>query len=383
LNFTLLNTDSKTAARAGRIETAHGIIETPIFMPVGTQGTVKAISPAELDQIQAQIILGNTYHLYLRPGHALVEKAGGLHRFSSWPRPILTDSGGYQVFSLAELNKITSDGLKFQSHLDGSYHFFTPELVVQIQRSLGSDIMMVLDECVAYPCSLDEAIRANEITIQWARRSRDVFYHSEPRHGYDQTLFAIVQGSTYAEVRRQSALALVDLNFPGYAIGGLSVGEPKDAMYEMTGLCTELLPPDKPRYLMGVGKPEDIVTAIGLGVDMFDCVLPTRNGRNGTVFTWHGPLVVKNAVNKEDFQPIDSNCQCYTCQNFTRAYIRHLFQAQEILALRLATLHNLYFYLELVREARKAIFRNEFLAWKEQFFANYQIFSNKSEGGFA
>jgi queuine tRNA-ribosyltransferase len=377
LNFTLLNTDSKTAARAGWIETAHGNIETPIFMPVGTQGTVKAISPAELNQIQAQIILGNTYHLYLRPGHQLVEKAGGLQKFSSWNKPILTDSGGYQVFSLAELNKITSDGFKFQSHLDGSYHFFTPELVVEIQRSLGSDIMMVLDECVAYPCSPEEAIRANEITVQWAKRSRDAFYNSEPKHGYEQAQFAIVQGSTYADVRRQSAQALVDLDFPGYAIGGLSVGEPKDAMYEMTGLCTEILPPEKPRYLMGVGKPEDIVTAIGLGVDMFDCVLPTRNGRNGTVFTWSGPLVVKNAVYKEDFQPIDANCQCYTCRNFSRAYIRHLFQAQEILALRLATLHNLYFYLELVREARKAILRNEFLSWQQHFFSNYQVITDK------
>lgn len=371
MKFDLTFTD-KTSARAGCLETAHGKIETPIFMPVGTQGSVKAISPAELNQIQAQIILGNTYHLYLRPGHKLIEEAGGLQKFSSWPKPILTDSGGYQVFSLAELNKISSEGFKFQSHLDGSYHFFTPELVVEIQRSLGSDIMMVLDECVAYPCSHEDAIRANEITIQWARRSRDAFFNSGPLHGYDQSQFAIVQGSTYPDVRQQSARALVDLDFPGYAIGGLSVGEPKSAMYDMTGVCTEILPKGKPRYLMGVGKPEDIVTAIGLGVDMFDCVLPTRNGRNGTVFTWNGPLVVKNAVYKADFRPIDENCQCYTCQNFTRSYIRHLFQAQEILALRLATLHNLYFYLELVREARKAILRGEFLNWEQLFFSNYQ-----------
>lgn len=372
MKFTLENTDPKTSARAGLLETAHGIIETPIFMPVGTQGAVKAIAPRDLNDIGAQIILGNTYHLYLRPGPELVVAAGGLQKFNSWYKPILTDSGGYQVFSLAELNKITPEGFKFQSHIDGSYHFFTPELVIEIQRKLGSDIMMVLDECVAYPTSHDDAVRANLLTIDWAKRSLEKFRQTEPLHGFEQTVFAIVQGSTYEDIRQHSAKALTELDFPGYAIGGLSVGEPKEAMYDMTAVCTEILPKAKPRYLMGVGKPENIVTAIGQGIDMFDCVMPTRNGRNGTVFTWDGPLVVKNAKYKVQFQPIDENCQCYTCRNFTRAYIRHLFQAQEILALRLASIHNLHFYLDLVREARKAILRNEYEKWQIQFFDRYE-----------
>lgn len=372
MQFTLQKTDSETSARAGLLETAHGTIETPVFMPVGTQGTVKALSPQDLNEINAQIILGNTYHLYLRPGPALIEKAGGLQKFSAWNKPILTDSGGYQVFSLAELNKITPEGFKFQSHLDGSYHFFSPELVVEIQRSLGSDIMMVLDECVAYPCTCEDAVRANNLTIDWAKRSLDTYYRTEPKFGYEQTLFAIVQGSTYEDIRKQSASALTDLDFPGYAIGGLSVGEPKDAHYEMTAVCTALLPATKPRYLMGVGKPEDLVIGIGQGVDMFDCVMPTRNGRNGSVFTRNGPLVVKNARYKEDFFPIEENCGCYCCRNFTRAYIRHLFQAREILALRLASLHNLYFYIQLMQEARQAILNGNYFSWQKNFLDNYQ-----------
>ncbi len=346
-------------------------------MPVGTQATVKTLSPDELEQIGAQIILGNTYHLYLRPGQELINQAGGLHQFMNWQRPILTDSGGYQVFSLADLNKVKIEGVRFQSHLDGSYHFFSPESVVEIQRKLGSDIMMVLDECTTYPCTLDQAIESNRITLDWAKRSLNEYLNSEPLYGHDQTLFAIVQGSTYEEVRRQSAAALVEMDFPGYAVGGLSVGEPKQAMFEMTKICTEILPGKKPRYLMGVGKPEDLVEAIGLGIDMFDCVMPTRNGRKGTVFTRNGSLVVKNASHKDDFSPIDPECQCYACQNFTRAYLRHLFKAEEILGMRLASLHNLYFYLELMKQARKAILDDRYSSWKKEFLEQY--FSNASD----
>ena len=371
MKFEIKKEDQKSLARAGKLTLAHGTVETPIFMPVGTQGTVKTLSPDELEQIGAQIILGNTYHLYLRPGQELIHQAGGLHRFMNWQRPILTDSGGYQVFSLAELNKVKIEGVRFQSHLDGSYHFFSPEGVIQIQRHLGSDIIMVLDECTAYPCSLDEAIESNKITLNWAQRSLNSFRESQPLYGYDQTLFAIVQGSTYEQVRRQGASVLAEMDFPGYAIGGLSVGEPKGDMFEMTQVCTEILPEQKPRYLMGVGKPEDLVEAIGLGVDMFDCVMPTRNGRKGTVFTRDGTVVVKNATYKEEFEPIDPECECYACRNFTRAYIRHLFKAEEILGMRLASLHNLYFYLELMRQAREAIVADRYPDWKKEFLDRY------------
>lgn len=342
-------------------------------MPVGTQGTVKTLAPSDLNDVGAQIILGNSYHLYLRPGPALIEQAGGIQKFSAWHKPVLTDSGGYQIFSLAELNKVTAAGLKFQSHLDGSYHFFSPESVVDLQRSLGSDIMMVLDECVAYPCSHETATISTELTIDWARRSLQTFQQLPPRLGYEQALFGIVQGSTYPDLRRQCARALIELDFDGYAIGGLSVGEPKTELYEMTSLCTEILPATKPRYLMGVGKPEDLVIAIGLGVDMFDCVIPTRNGRNGTVFTWDGPLIIKNAQYQEDFRAVDANCQCYCCRNFTRAYLRHLFKAQEILALRLASIHNLHFYLQLVQAARQAILADEYAVWQKNFLTTYQF----------
>jgi len=375
LTFEIENTDSSTQARAGKLTLSHGTVETPIFMPVGTQGTVKTLSPTELEEISAQIILGNTYHLYLRPGQELIREAGGLHKFMSWDRPILTDSGGYQVFSLAELNKVKLEGVRFQSHLDGSYHDFTPESVIHTQRCLGSDIMMVLDECTTYPCSLKQAIDSNELTLNWAKRSLNAFQSSEPFFGYQQTLFAIVQGSTYEEVRRRSATELVAMDFPGYAIGGLSVGEPKDVMYEMTAVCNSILPENKPRYLMGVGKPEDLVESIERGVDMFDCVMPTRNGRKGTVFTWSGPLVVKNATYKNDFSPIDPECGCYTCRNFSRAYIRHLFKAGEILGMRLASLHNLYFYLQLVKKARQSILANNYSKWKQEFLEIY--FSKK------
>ena len=370
--FEIQKQDRSSSARAGKLKLAHGTIETPIFMPVGTQGTVKTLSPDELEQIDAQIILGNTYHLYLRPGQDLIHQAGGLHKFMNWKRPILTDSGGYQVFSLAELNNVKLEGVRFQSHLDGSYHFFTPESVIETQRYLGSDIMMVLDECTTYPCTLDQAIESNKITLDWAKRSLNAFLNSKPLYGCEQTLFAIVQGSTYKEVRQQSATVLVEMDFPGYAIGGLSVGEPKEAMFEMTQVCTEILPENTPRYLMGVGKPEDLVEAIGLGVDMFDCVMPTRNGRKGMVFTRNGPVIVKNATYKDDFTPIDPECKCYTCRNFTRAYIRHLFKAEEILGMRLASLHNLYFYLEIMSLIRKAILEDRYQTWKREFLDRYK-----------
>ncbi len=364
--FKLEHTDSKSKARAGLISTDHGIIETPIFMPVGTQGTVKTLSPRNLHEVNAQIILGNTYHLYMRPGHQLIRKMGGLHSFISWDRAILTDSGGFQVFSLKDLRKIDEEGILFQSHLDGSYHKFTPELVLEIQQALGSDIMMVLDECTPYPADRDYAEKSNELTIKWARQAREIFTHWQPLYGHRQQLFGIVQGSVYKDIREKSARALIDLDFPGYAIGGLAVGEPKETMFEMTDFCTDLLPAEKPRYLMGVGMPDDILNAIERGVDMFDCVIPTRNARNGTVFTTQGKMVLKAARFKEDPKPIDEQCTCYTCQNFSRAYLRHLYNANEILGLKLATLHNIHFYLWLVREARKAILENRFKAWKDE-----------------
>ncbi|NOZ61016.1 MAG: tRNA guanosine(34) transglycosylase Tgt [Calditrichaeota bacterium] len=371
MKFELEKTDAESQARAGKLTLAHGVVETPIFMPVGTQGTVKTLSPEELEKLGAQIVLGNTYHLYLRPGEELLQQAGGLHKFMNWNRPILTDSGGYQVFSLAKLRKIKPEGVRFQSHLDGSYHDFSPESVVRTQRILGSDIMMVLDECTPYPCTLQQAVDSNELTLQWAERSLKAFLQSEPLYGHEQTIFGIVQGSTYEEVRRRSANELVEMDFPGYAIGGLSVGEPKQIMYDMTAFCTEILPENKPRYLMGVGKPEDVLEGIERGVDMFDCVMPTRNGRKGTVFTRNGVLVVKNATFKDDFSPIDSECDCYTCRNFSRAYIRHLFKAEEILGMRLASLHNLHFYLELVGLAKKAILEERFSSWKREFLKRY------------
>jgi queuine tRNA-ribosyltransferase len=364
--FKLEHTDSQSKARAGLLSTDHGIIETPIFMPVGTQGTVKTLSPRNLHEVNAQIILGNTYHLYMRPGHQLIRKMGGLHSFISWDRAILTDSGGFQVFSLKDLRKIDEEGILFQSHLNGSYHKFTPELVLEIQQALGSDIMMVLDECTPYPADRDYAEKSNELTIKWARQAREIFARWQPLYGHRQQLFAIVQGSVYKDIREKSARALIDLDFPGYAIGGLAVGEPKETMFEMTDFCTDLLPAEKPRYLMGVGMPDDILNAIERGVDMFDCVIPTRNARNGTVFTTQGKMVLKAARFKEDPKPIDEHCTCYTCQNFSRAYLRHLYNANEILGLKLATLHNIHFYLWLVREARKAILENRFKAWKDE-----------------
>ncbi len=318
------------------------------------------------------MILFNTYHLYLRPGSELIRQAGGVQKFSAWHGPVLTDSGGYQVFSLSELNKITEEGFHFQSHIDGSRHFFSPEKVVEIQRDLGSDIMMVLDECAPYPCDWAYARKAHLLTLKWAEQSQIAFLKHPPQHDYEQHQFAIVQGSVYADLRRQSAMALVEMNFPGYAIGGLSVGEPKSAMFEMTQLCCEILPTNKPRYLMGVGKPTDLLQGIELGIDMFDCIMPTRNGRNGTAFTSRGQIVIKNAKFRDDFTPLDEKCNCYTCRTFTRAYLRHLFNAQEILVLRLISLHNVYFYLRLMAAARRAIMKNDFLSFKKKFLSEYE-----------
>ncbi|MBI3787120.1 MAG: tRNA guanosine(34) transglycosylase Tgt [Ignavibacteriales bacterium] len=363
MNFKLLATDGK--ARAGVIQTDHGAIESPIFMPVGTQGSVKAIEQRELKELGAQIILGNTYHLYLRPGTEIIERAGGLHKFIGWDKPMLTDSGGYQVFSLTDLRKIEEEGVTFKSHLDGSAHVFTPESVIGIQRQLGSDIMMVLDECTPYPCEFDYAFTSNALTLRWAERCKAAFEKEKPLYGYGQALFGIVQGSVYPEIREQSARALVRLDFDGYAIGGLAVGEPAEQMYKITEVCEAFLPADKPRYLMGVGTPENLLESIERGVDMFDCVLPTRNGRNAALFTRNGVLNIKNAIFKADFAPVDSECSCYSCKNFTRAYLRHLFQVKEILALQLATIHNLSFYLWLMKEARKAIVEKRFSPWKQ------------------
>ncbi|MGD9486796.1 MAG: tRNA guanosine(34) transglycosylase Tgt [Calditrichaceae bacterium] len=352
-------------ARAGLISTDHGEIETPIFMPVGTQATVKTMSPRDLKEIQARIILGNTYHLYLRPGHELISKFGGLHQFMGWNGPILTDSGGYQVFSLKDLRKIDEEGVTFRSHLDGSSHRFTPEHVFEIQRHLGSDIMMVLDECPPYPSTREYAEKSNAITIKWAGIQRELYEKKRPLHGYSQWLFGIVQGGVYEDIRTDSAEELIKMDFPGYAIGGLAVGEPKEEMYRLTDLCTGILPENKPRYLMGVGTPEDLLESIERGVDMFDCVMPTRNARNGTVFTANGKMVLKAARFREDPKPIDSECACYTCRNFSRAYLRHLYNTNEILGLRLSTLHNLHFYLWLVRQARTHILENSFSEWKK------------------
>ncbi len=367
LNFRIERKDRDTKARAACFDTAHGIVQTPIFMPVGTQGSVKAVNNFFLEEdIKAQIVLSNTYHLYLRPGTEILEKAGGLHKFMNWKKPILTDSGGYQVFSLSELRKIKKDGVEFRSHLDGSKHFFTPEKVIGIQRSIGSDIMMVLDECTPYPCEYEYAKKSTDLTSRWAADNNEAFEKLKPLYGFDQFLFGIVQGSVYKDLREISVKDLLKLNFDGYAIGGLAVGEPTEIMYELTNFTTDFLPEEKPRYLMGVGRPENILEAIERGVDMFDCVMPTRNARNATLFTANGVLSMRNNRHKDDFTTIDEKCSCYTCRNFTRAYLRHLFIAGEILALELASIHNLHFYLQLVTEARKRIMDGSFKEWKEK-----------------
>ncbi len=335
-------------------------------MPVGTQGTVKAVEQRELIELGAQIILGNTYHLFLRPGVETIQKAGGLHKFINWNKPVLTDSGGYQVFSLTDLRGIDEDGVTFKSHHDGSLHKFTPERVVDIERSLGSDIMMVLDECTPYSSDEEYVRESNELTLRWAARCKDWFERTRPQYGYGQALFAIVQGSTFPAIREISTSKLVEMDFDGYAIGGLSVGEPEADMYRITEVCTAILPQTKPRYLMGVGTPENILECIERGIDMFDCVMPTRNGRNGLFFTRSGKVNIKNAQFNDDFRPVDELCECYCCKNFSRAYLRHLVKAKEVLALQLASIHNLSYYLWLVRSAREAILGNCYSTWKNE-----------------
>jgi queuine tRNA-ribosyltransferase len=363
LKFEVVHTDKRNGARAGILTMPSGQALTPAFMTVGTQATVKSVSPEELKAAGVQIVLANMYHLYLRPGADLVERAGGLAKFMGWDGLTLTDSGGFQIFSMADLTKIGREGVTFKSHLDGSSHFLTPEAVVGIQNKIGADIIMVLDECTGYPLSFDRARQSTDLTIDWAARSRREFDRSGV--GSRRALFGIVQGSTYEALRRRCTEALVAIGFDGYAIGGLSVGEPKSAMFEMVGVSTEGLPATSPRYLMGVGFPEDIVRSIERGVDMFDCVMPTRNARNGTVFTSRGKLVVKNAQYAEDFSPLDPDCDCYTCTNFTRAYLRHLFQAGEMLGPRLATVHSVTYFQKIVRQARQAILEDRYADWKE------------------
>jgi len=348
----------------GELATPHGIIRTPAFMPVGTQGTVKAMTPEGLKSAGAEIVLGNAYHLYLRPGVETIRKMGGLHRFTGWDRPILTDSGGYQVFSLAELRKICEEGVTFQSHLDGSAHAFTPESVTELQMGLGADIIMCFDECIPYPSSRQYTEESTARTARWAKRCRDTFRGAGDG---SQAIFGIVQGGTYADLRRRSAGELVVLGFDGYAIGGLAIGEPKEATWEAVASAAEQLPSDKPRYMMGVGFPEDIIQGVSLGVDMFDCVMPTRNARNGWLFTRYGDIKIKNATHKADTRPLDASCDCYTCRNFSRAYLHHLHRTGEILASMLNTVHNLRYYQTLTSELREAIATGTFAAYVQRF----------------
>tara|TARA_R110002072_G_scaffold303043_2_gene491868 strand:+ start:31775 stop:32932 length:1158 start_codon:yes stop_codon:yes gene_type:complete len=367
MKFTLEYSDSKSKARAGVVKTDHGDIQTPIFMPVGTAGSVKAVHQRELDQdIKAQIILGNTYHLYLRPGLDVLEKAGGLHKFNGWEKPILTDSGGYQVFSLSGTRKIKEDGVMFKSHIDGSKHHFTPENVMDIQRTIGADIIMAFDECTPYPCEYGYARNSMEMTHRWLTRCIGRFDETEGKYGYNQTLFPIVQGSVYKDLRTQSAEFIASTNQQGNAIGGLSVGEPAEMMYEMTELVTDILPKDKPRYLMGVGTPANILECIALGVDMFDCVMPTRNARNGMLFTSEGFINIRNEKWKDDFTGIDPAIGGYVSTFYTKAYLRHLTISKEILAAQIASIHNLSFYLWLVGQAREHILAGDFAVWKDQ-----------------
>jgi queuine tRNA-ribosyltransferase len=367
MEFELSAKDNNSKARAGVITTAHGQIETPIFMPVGTVGSVKAVTQQQLDtEIRAQIILGNTYHLYLRPGTSILEEAGGLHKFMGWNKPILTDSGGYQVFSLANNRKLKEEGAVFQSHIDGSRHLFTPENVIDIQRSIGADIIMAFDECPPYPSEYAYAKTSMELTHRWLARCVKQMSETEAKYGYEQSLFPIVQGSTFKDLREISAEFIASMDCDGNAIGGLSVGEPEEMMYEMCGLCCEHLPEEKPRYLMGVGTPWNILENIALGIDMFDCVMPTRNGRNGMLFTSQGVVNIKNKKWANDFSPIDAGIECPVSNYYTKAYVRHLFVANEILGLQIASIHNLAFYLHLVKQARTHILQGDYNSWKNE-----------------
>ncbi len=367
LTFDLAATDPRSNARAGKMTTDHGVIETPIFMPVGTVGSVKAVSQQNLaEDINAQIILGNTYHLFLRPGTEVLEAAGGLHKFIGWDRPMLTDSGGYQVFSLAQNRKITEEGVTFANHINGSKHLFSPEMVVDVQRSIGADIMMVLDECPPYPSEYDYAKESMHLTHRWAERCKKHWEEQPNLYGHDQNLFPIIQGSTYTDLRTESTEFVASLDLPGNAIGGLSVGEPHELMYEFTDLSCRILPKDKPRYLMGVGTPENLLHCISLGVDMFDCVLPTRNARHGLIYTREGIRNLKNKQYEKDFSPLDPDSDLLFDQYYTKAYVRHLFKSSEYLALTIASVHNLHFFLWLVKEARKHIVAGTFSTWRDE-----------------
>ena len=362
-NFKITAKSKETRARAGIINTAHGSIETPVFMPVGTLASVKSVSSEELIGAGAGIILGNTYHLYLRPGCDVINLFSGLHGFMNWDRPILTDSGGFQIFSLAKLAKISQEGVSFQSHIDGSSHLLTPEKAVEIQNCLGSDIMMCLDNCIAYPSSRDEAMDALKLTTSWAERCKKAW-----DNGSKAALFGIVQGGMFKDLREMSVKALVDIGFSGYAIGGLSVGEPKDIMLDIADFTLPELPDNKPKYIMGVGKPEDIVDLVALGADMFDCVIPTRNARNGQLFTNRGTINISNSRFKYDKEPVEHGCECYTCRNYSRAYLRHLYMSKELLAYRLNTIHNITYYIGLMKSMREAIIENEFEVFREKFY---------------
>lgn len=368
MKFIIDKKDEKSRARAGVITTAHGQIETPIFMPVGTLGAVKALHIRDLEKdVQAQIILGNTYHLYMRPGVEVLEQAGGLHAFNGWNKPILTDSGGFQVFSLSHRRKIDpKEGVWFQSHIDGSKHLFSPEKVMDIERSIGADIIMQFDECIPYPCEYDYAKKSMETTFKWLKRCVQRLSEVEPLYGYEQTLFPIVQGGVYHDLRVKSAEYVASMNCDGNAIGGVAVGEPTDKMYEIADICCQVLPEDKPRYLMGVGTPANIIENIALGVDMFDCVMPTRNGRNGMIFTWDGIMNMRNEKWKYDFTPIDAKSDLFADREYSRAYLRHLYVADEMLGPMIGSIHNLHFYLDLVKTARKKIIEGTFASWKNE-----------------
>lgn len=370
VTYELIKEDPRTRARRGRLHTPHGTIETPVFMPVGTVGTVKAMLPEEVKSLGAEIILSNTYHLYLRPGHDIVREAGGLHKFMNWDRPILTDSGGFQVFSLGAMRKISEEGVKFRSHIDGSSHMLTPEKSIEVQNALGSDIMMAFDECAPYPADYSYVKNSLERTTRWLRRCKEAHKDTER-----QSLFGIMQGGMYKDLRYQSAMEIVELDLPGYAIGGLSVGEPRELMYEVLDYAADYLPKDKPRYVMGVGTPDHLFEGVERGVDMFDCVLPTRLARNGSAMTSHGKVNIKNARFERDFTPLDHECDCYVCRNYSRAYLRHLFKANEILSSMLLSYHNLHFLVHTMQNIREAIEQDRFTEYKREFYMKYDDYS--------
>lgn len=369
VSYELIKEDSRTAARRGRVVTPHGAIETPVFMPVGTAATVKAMRPEQVKELGAQIILSNTYHLYLRPGHEIVREAGGLHKFMNWDGAILTDSGGFQVFSLGDLRKIKEEGVYFRSHIDGSKHFFSPETSIEVQNALGADIIMAFDECAPYPADRTYVKNSLQRTGRWLARCKEAHKDTER-----QALFGIMQGGMYKDLRYESAMQIVEMDLPGYSIGGLSVGEPKELMYDILDDCVEYLPKSKPRYLMGVGSPDCLFEGVERGIDMFDCVLPTRIARNGTAMTSVGRISIKNACHERDFMPLDPNCDCYTCRNYSRAYLRHLFKSNEILSAMLLTNHNLHFLVNTMGQIRKAIEEDRFLEYKREFYDSYGKF---------